>query len=64
VSRGSARRLALLLGVLCLVLVASQSSATADPRQTDLQSIGPTSGNGPQDATFGANSQDGSKVFS
>jgi len=62
VSRGCARRLAFLLGV-CFVLVAFQSSASADPRQTDLQSIGPSGGNGAPDATWAGASQDGSKVF-
>src|SRR5437879_2306620 len=63
VSRGSARRLALLLGTLFVVLVALPSTASADPRQTDLQSIGPSGGNGAFDATWAGASQDGSKVF-
>jgi hypothetical protein len=57
------RRLGLLAVGLCLALAAIQSIASADPRQTDLLSLGPTGGNGTFDASYKAASQDGSTIF-
>ena len=64
VVRGGSRiaRLAI-LGAICLTFVVLQSSASADSRQTDLQSFGAIGGNGAFDVTYAGSSQDGSKVF-
>jgi hypothetical protein len=45
--------------MLCVL----QGSASADTRQTDLQSIGPSGGSGALDATYAGASQDGTVVF-
>jgi hypothetical protein len=60
---GFLRRLTFLVVVTGLIVAALQSSASADPRQTDLQSIGSSGGNGLADASYGGASRDGSKVL-
>ena len=56
-------RLAVLGAGFCLTLGGLQSSASADSRQTDLQSFGAIGGNGAFGVTYGGISQDGTKVF-